>query len=324
MKNTVQKLIVISFVLAIIASVTVLFYLKSLKPPDEVIKNITVLVAAEIIPSRTLIDQKMIKEIQVSDNSIFGDYIKDSSKIIGKYTKDTIFKNDGFITDKLLDKDGNELSLKIDSKHRAISISATGDSGVSDLLKPGDYIDIISYIVEKKDGEKVVRTEQAKIILQNIELLAVNKQFSREDTNTNASDNEKTLANFLITLSVQTSDLEKLVLAESIGSIKLALRPLKDNNIIQTKGTTWEDIYISVNNKGAVSEQKNEPSKISSGSNGNEKYTSYTVKPGDTLKKISREFYGDENKYAIIMEANNIQDENLILKQGIIKIPILQ
>ena len=38
----------------------------------------------------------------------------------------------------------------------------------------------------------------------------------------------------------------------------------------------------------------------------------YTVKHGDTLKSISREFYGDENKYTIIKEANNIQNENLI------------
>jgi len=30
----------------------------------------------------------------------------------------------------------------------------------------------------------------------------------------------------------------------------------------------------------------------------------YTVKPGDSLSKISREFYGDANKYQKIFEAN--------------------
>jgi nucleoid-associated protein YgaU len=30
----------------------------------------------------------------------------------------------------------------------------------------------------------------------------------------------------------------------------------------------------------------------------------YTVKPGDSLSKISREFYGDANKYMKIFEAN--------------------
>ena len=172
------------------------------------------------------------------------DYIKDSSKIVGKYTKETIYKNEGFHNDKLLDKDGDELSLKIDSNHRAISINVTGDSGVSDLLKPGDTVDIIAYIAEKKDGAKVVRPDIAKIILQNIEILAVDKQLNREDkTNDKTIDKEKTLTNFLVTLSVPTSEIEKLVLAESIGSIKLALRPLKDDNTTQTNGTTLEELY---------------------------------------------------------------------------------
>ena len=30
----------------------------------------------------------------------------------------------------------------------------------------------------------------------------------------------------------------------------------------------------------------------------------YTVKPGDTLSKISKQFYGDANKYMKIFEAN--------------------
>lgn len=63
MKSTAQKLILISFVLALIAAVTVSLYLQSLKSPNEITKKITVLVAAETIPSRTLIDKKMIKEI---------------------------------------------------------------------------------------------------------------------------------------------------------------------------------------------------------------------------------------------------------------------
>ena len=40
----------------------------------------------------------------------------------------------------------------------------------------------------------------------------------------------------------------------------------------------------------------------------------YTVKSGDTLSKISREFYGDSNQYMKIFEANRntLQDPNKI------------
>ena len=45
-------------------------------------------------------------------------------------------------------------------------------------------------------------------------------------------------------------------------------------------------------------------------------------KKGDTLKNISLAFYGDESKYPIIRDANNLQDEDMILIGEIIKIPI--
>ncbi|HEX7158504.1 MAG TPA: LysM peptidoglycan-binding domain-containing protein [Edaphobacter sp.] len=38
----------------------------------------------------------------------------------------------------------------------------------------------------------------------------------------------------------------------------------------------------------------------------------YTVKPGDSLSKVSKLFYGDANKYNKIAQANGIADPNLI------------
>jgi nucleoid-associated protein YgaU len=38
----------------------------------------------------------------------------------------------------------------------------------------------------------------------------------------------------------------------------------------------------------------------------------YTVEPGDNLSKISKRFYGDPNKYATIVKANNISDPDKI------------
>jgi nucleoid-associated protein YgaU len=38
----------------------------------------------------------------------------------------------------------------------------------------------------------------------------------------------------------------------------------------------------------------------------------YVVKPGDSLSKISREFYGDASKYTKIAEANQLSDPDKI------------
>jgi nucleoid-associated protein YgaU len=51
--------------------------------------------------------------------------------------------------------------------------------------------------------------------------------------------------------------------------------------------------------------------------------TTYTVKPGDTLSKIAKEFLGDANAYMEIFNANRDQltDPNLIKPGQVLKIP---
>lgn len=320
MKSTGQKLILLSFILALIASVVLFLYLQSLKAPKEQVKKTTVLVAAETIPARTLIEKKMVKEIETSDSAIFSEYIKDSSQIVGKYTKESILKDEGFREAKLISSESSELALKLDGDHRAISINVTGDAGVSDLLKPGDFVDIIVYVAEKKDGAKVISPEIAKIILQNIEVLAVDKQLDRENNlNDKASENENRLTNFLVTLSVTTSDTEKLVLAESVGTLKLTLRPLKDADSKDTSGATLKELTVNTETEA----DNNATSENTSNNSKNEKYKYYKVKKGDTLKKISQAFYGTPYKYKVIEEANKMKNGNLIVTGEVIRVPIL-
>ena len=49
----------------------------------------------------------------------------------------------------------------------------------------------------------------------------------------------------------------------------------------------------------------------------------YTVQPGDTLSKISKQFYGDANKYMKIFDANKdqLKDPNMIKVGQVLKIP---
>lgn len=51
--------------------------------------------------------------------------------------------------------------------------------------------------------------------------------------------------------------------------------------------------------------------------------TMYTVKSGDTLSKISREVYGDANKYPVIFEANKpmLSDPDKIYPGQVLYIP---
>lgn len=324
MKSIGKKLLLLSFFLALVSTITIFYYLQSLKTSKDTDKKITILVANETIPARIVISNKMLKEIKVPDNSIFKDYINDSSQIIGKYSKDTIMKNEGFRKENLLSKNGDEISIKIDNNHRAVSINVTGASAVSDLLKAGDYVDVIAYLPEKKELAVIIRPESAKFILQNVEVLAVDKQVNRDDNSKETIEAKiKIPTTFFVTLSVPLLDIEKLVLAEDTGSLKLALRPLNKEDQIDSKGATWQDLIVK-----SSSSQVNSPiapvNNTSSANNSKTviKFINYTVKQGDTLRIISSEFYGDSDMFTLIKAANNIQDENQIITGEVIKIPL--
>ncbi len=81
---------------------------------------------------------------------------------------------------------------------------------------------------------------------------------------------------------------------------------------------TFSDLVCDL----SVSEQQRQPAAqqapgtMTAGASvgGGQNQRRYTVKPGDTLSKISREFYGDPNQYTKIFNANRgvLRDPNTI------------
>jgi len=356
MKSTQQKLILIAFLLAVLTATLGFMYLRSLEAPQEQAQKVGVLVAAETIPPRTLIEGSMIKEIEVEDHSLFVNYMNQREDIVGQYSKETIVENEGFYREKLVNESHSELSLRIPENHRALSIGVTGGSGVAHLIKAGDFVDVVVYIGEKEDEEEeIINPEMAKMFLQRLEVLAIDKQMNREEGN----NGSEVPGGFLITLSVPVHQVEVLVLAENVGSIGVALRPLEDEDTPDTTGAQWEQ--LSINHKGIVVEENGEQENDADSDNADsqeevdedeeeanaedidnagiseeeetteeetteeetteEDYIYYRVKRGDTLANIAREFYGDFRKYVLIEEANDIEDRSLIVTGRVLKIP---
>jgi LysM repeat protein len=81
---------------------------------------------------------------------------------------------------------------------------------------------------------------------------------------------------------------------------------------------TFSDLVcdISVSQQQWQPAAQQAPATVTAGASvsGGQNQRHYTVKPGDTLSKISREFYGDANQYTKIFSANRgvLQDPNKI------------
>ena len=67
MKSIGKKLILLSFFLALVCTITVFVYLQSINTNKGIAKKITILVAKETIAPRSIIESKMLQEIKVPD-----------------------------------------------------------------------------------------------------------------------------------------------------------------------------------------------------------------------------------------------------------------
>jgi hypothetical protein len=101
---------------------------------------------------------------------------------------------------------------------------------------------------------------------------------------------------------------------------KLLIRGVAPSADVKNK--VWDQIKLIDPNYSdlvcdlSVSQTQQAPATMSAGASagGGQNPRHYTVKPGDTLSKISREFYGDPNQYTKIFNANRgvLRDPNTI------------
>jgi nucleoid-associated protein YgaU len=95
----------------------------------------------------------------------------------------------------------------------------------------------------------------------------------------------------------------------------------------EAKNRVWDQIklvdpnYSDLTADITVSEQRTQTA--GAGIGGGQSQRTYTVKSGDTLSKIAREFYGDANQYMKIFNANRDQlsDPNRIQPGQQLQIP---
>jgi pilus assembly protein CpaB len=332
MKKLRRRLFLLAIIFAMLASGGVYMYLRSLDDTPVVEEETyTILVASRDIPARTVIEEDMISEVQVPFKSESSQFYNDYSDIVGKYVVTKIYAEAQFHKDNLDDGLDEELSLKISGNMRAVSLGVGGNSGIANLIKPGDFVDVVVYLPEIKENQVVVRPDIAKMILQNVEVLSIDQDLTPEEEEVVGDvEVEDTAQKFFIaTLAVPVFEVEKLVLAKDIGMIDLVLRPLEGDYVYPTEGIIWQELLLDDFDRlkdmfpnyevNSVGEVIVDPDEVTY-----DKYIYYTVEYGDTLKEISMLFYGTEDNYLLLKQVNNILDEDVISAGMGLKIPVLE
>ncbi len=122
----------------------------------------------------------------------------------------------------------NFLAASIAPGMRAVAVAVKPDSSVGGFLSPGDYVDVIMSYSPRMEGDmreyagEIVQRYASQTVLTNVKVLAVDQDSKDQERPAKVA---KT-----VTIEVSKEGAEILALAESMGSISLALRRIGEKD----------------------------------------------------------------------------------------------
>lgn len=216
-----------------------------------------VVVASMDIPIATRLDAKHLTVSPWPKQGVpEGSYSK-AADLVGHTVRQSIVKGEPFLDRKVIDgKQGQGMAALLDIGIRAMAVEVDSVVGVAGFVQPGDYVDVITIMNLDEEAQKDRNSEAntiAKIILQNIKVLAVGEHL--------ATEGREAVKVKVVTLAVTPGQSERLALGSRHGRILLTIRPRIDQEIEATAGIT--PLKLLTPDQGArigvVKEREQEP-----------------------------------------------------------------
>jgi pilus assembly protein CpaB len=221
--------VVLAGLAAMLASIVVYSALKRREAETQqaLAKNVEIVVAAYDLPLGTKIEAGELKLAKWSSDAIPEGAYTDPRQAIGSYVKSQFVSNEPIVANKLFlgQKTAGVMPLLIPFGMRAVSVPVDEVSDIAGFVLPHTRVDVLVALNGSDAGVKPL----AKIVLQNVEVLAVAQEVEMKK---DAPEVVK-----VVTLLVSPQDAERLALANREGTLRLAMRNYNDNKIVLTSGT---------------------------------------------------------------------------------------
>jgi pilus assembly protein CpaB len=114
------------------------------------------------------------------------------------------------------------LAALVEPGERALTIPVDESSGAAGLLAPGDYIDLLVVLRDDGIGGDVARAPRVQPLLQAVQVLATGRA-TRARGGDAAAEPDASYAT--ITLRLHPVDAQRVLLAQKIGELSVAVRP---------------------------------------------------------------------------------------------------
>jgi pilus assembly protein CpaB len=130
-------------------------------------------------------------------------------------------------------RDGGFLASVLAPDTRAISIKVDASSGVSGLIWPGDHVDVML----TQAADKTVRGHDtlSETVLQNVRVVAIDQEIVQGGASNNATAGKLAQT---VSLQLAPEQVKKIVVAEQLGKLSLAVRSAVDQQDTRDMDTT--------------------------------------------------------------------------------------
>jgi pilus assembly protein CpaB len=259
--------LLLSVVLGLLAVLTMAVYVSSRESQLLELSTLRdVLVATGDILENTVIDERMVQRIQIPSKYVQPQAIADVREAIGRVVAVPIPGGSQIVGTYLYDAGRIGLAYEVPRGRRAVTIAVSDVTGVSGLVRPGNFVDIFgTFEFGRPIGMQGGRVQYAdertetRVLMQNVQLVAVERELGRERPTPTASgggflsaadaDHQAGLAAGReirnVTVVVAPRQAQELVLAQEIGTLTLALRSTLDTG--QAEGLDTLDPFGLLN-----------------------------------------------------------------------------
>lgn len=239
----------------------------------------TIVVAKQEIQAYTAITSDMVTTTELTSGNYLAGAANKPEAVVGTIAQSPIGAGQIVYTNQISRIDliagGNPLFMTLTDGQRAMSLRVDDVTGVANLLRVGNRVDIIA-VYNGKEGDASSARGLATTVLQNVPILAVGKQYestpgtpaptasSDGSNNPSGTDNASSGSNNQSSSSSSSSsseqkteyqtvtfqlsslqDGEKLALAMNLKDVKihLALRSQNDNEIVQLPTINATEVF---------------------------------------------------------------------------------
>jgi pilus assembly protein CpaB len=190
---------------------------------------VEILVSRDYIPAGSFLNADMAGKKTVPESFVSPSAIHDIKEVEGLMTLVPISTGEQILSNKFGPAE-ESLAFSLNPGFRAYTMEVNETSGVGNLIRPGNRVDILAKINSNK-------SQITSFVFQNLQVLAVgqkmnlSKQRKKNQTSDNPTEDPNNMSYGTVTLAVTPDQAETLMFLEG-NSLRLVLRAPHDDVIV--------------------------------------------------------------------------------------------